>query len=86
MERILYFTDDFSQENQAYAKQHGLIIRNAKAYGTVDYLEQCDKVFGQVPKAYEHLPRFELDDAPDDDAPDGDVKPKLTRKPKEQAE
>lgn len=80
MERILYFTDDFSQENQAYAKQHGLIIRNAKAYGTVDYLEQCDKVFGQVPKAYEHLPRFEIDDAPD-----GDTKPKRTRKPKEQA-
>ena len=61
MERILYFTDDFSQENQAYAKQHGLIIRNAKAY--------------------EHLPRFELDDAPN-----GDVKPKRTRNPKEQAE
>lgn len=80
MERILYFTDDFSQENQAYAKQHGLIIRNAKAYGAVDYLEQCDKVCGQVPIAYEHLPRFELDDNVSDD----DTKPKRTRKLKEE--
>lgn len=61
MKKILYFTDDFSQENQDFAKEHGLLIRNAQAYETVDYLEKCDMVCGDVPLAYEQsYPIFEL--------------------------
>lgn len=61
MKKILYFTHDFSQENQDFAKEHGLLIRNAQAYETVDYLEKCDMVCGDVPLAYEQsYPIFEL--------------------------
>lgn len=60
MERILYFTTDFSDKNQAFAKEYGLLIRNAGAYGVIDFVERCDMVFGEIPKAYEHLPKFEL--------------------------
>lgn len=60
MERILYFTTDFSDKNQAFAKEQGLIIRNAHAYDVVDFIERCDKVCGDVPQAYQHLPQHEL--------------------------
>lgn len=76
MARILYFTDDFSPENQAYAKQHGLIIRNAKAYDEVDFLEQCDMVCGQVPKPY--LDKFAVFELPEQSGDAGDELAKLT--------
>lgn len=49
---ILYFTSDLSEENQAFAKENGLIIRDVSAYREGDFIEQCDAVFGDVPKAY----------------------------------
>lgn len=58
--KILYFTADFGEKNQQFAKDNGLIIRNAKAYDDVDYLEQCDAVCGDVPKAYANYPVHEL--------------------------
>lgn len=83
MKKILYFTDDFSQKNQDFAKENGLLIRNSQAYDAVDYLEKCDMVCGDVPLAYEQAyPIFELpqlgqsnhqepsnlpDDSPDDE-------------------
>ncbi|OOR86640.1 hypothetical protein B0181_11620 [Moraxella caviae] len=60
MAKILYFTTDFGQKNRALAKEHGLTIRNASQYKGDDFIEQCDFVFGDVPKQYQHLPVFEL--------------------------
>ena len=58
--KILYFTADFSEKNQKFAQENGLTTRNAKAYDDVDYLEQCDAVCGDVPKAYAGYPAHEL--------------------------
>lgn len=81
MKRILYFTDDFSQENQAHAKQHGLIIRNSLAYGDVDFVERCDMVCGNVPQAYQHLPVFELPKLGDDEKPKPKPRAKTEKEP-----
>lgn len=58
--KILYFTSDFSPENIAFAKSHGLKMRNAAAYYEDDSVELCDAVCGDVPAAYGHLPQHEL--------------------------
>ena len=51
--KILYFTRDFSPENVAFAKQHGLIMRNAAAVETSANVEPCDAVYGdEVPDTY----------------------------------
>ena len=51
--KILYFTRDFSPENVAFPKQHGLIMRNAAAVETSANVEPCDAVYGdEVPDAY----------------------------------
>lgn len=57
---ILYFTRDFSPENVAFAKASGLKMRNVNAYHDADSLEMADLVCGEVPKRYQHLPRFEI--------------------------
>ncbi|MFB6349477.1 hypothetical protein ACFBZI_08590 [Moraxella sp. ZJ142] len=64
--KILYFTTDFSDANLAYAKQHGLTVRDGLAYREIDFIETCDKVCGDVPDAYRHLPLFDekLDEKP----------------------
>ncbi|WP_323841587.1 MULTISPECIES: hypothetical protein [unclassified Moraxella] len=90
--KVLYFTDDFSQKNQDFAKSHGLTIRNKHAYGQIDFLEPCDAVCGEVPKAYlETYPVFDLSDEPSTktveltDEPDEQpkAKPKASRTKKE---
>lgn len=50
--KILYFTDDFSAENVAFAEQNRLTVRKASAYHEGDTLEICDAVCGDVPAAY----------------------------------
>ncbi|WLF84833.1 hypothetical protein [Moraxella sp. ZY210820] len=50
--RILYFTDDFSQENIQFAQQNGLTMRKRSAYHQIDTVEQCSAVCGDVPQAY----------------------------------
>lgn len=61
MQKILYFTRDFSAENQALAAQHHFVMRNANAYHDGDFIEQCDAVYGDVPQAYlDRFPLFEL--------------------------
>lgn len=68
--KILYFTDDFSAENVAYAEQNRLTIRKASAYYEGDTLEVCDAVCGDVPGVYaEHYPHHEID-APKQSNPD----------------
>lgn len=65
MQKILYFTRDFSAENQALAAQHHFVMRNANAYHDGDFIEQCDAVYGDVPQAYlDRFPLFELPQAP----------------------
>ena len=61
--KILYFPSDFSPENIAFAKSHGLKMRNAAAYYEGDSVELCDAVCGDVPAAYGHLPQHELPQA-----------------------
>lgn len=59
--KILYFTDDFSQENIVYAQTHGLTMRNVEAYYEGDSLEYADAVCGVVPDAYANkYPQHEL--------------------------
>lgn len=60
--RILYFTDDFSQENIQFAKKHGLTMRKRSAYTQVDTVEQCTAVCGDVPPAY--LDKYPLHELP----------------------
>lgn len=51
--KILYFTSDFGVENIAFAKQHGLIMRNAAAVETGVNVEPCDYVYGDdIPENY----------------------------------
>lgn len=50
--KILYFTDDFSAENVAFAERNRLTVRKASAYHESDTLEVCDAVCGDVPAAY----------------------------------
>ena len=52
MKRVIYFTDDFGQENIDKAKSMGLMIRDIRVYGHDDFLEQCDVVTGDAPKEY----------------------------------
>ncbi|WP_369581531.1 hypothetical protein [Kingella oralis] len=58
--RILYFTTDFSLENVAFAKQHGMIIRAANAIESAANVEVCDFVYGDVPAAYRVFPEYTL--------------------------
>lgn len=58
--KILYFTTDFSDKNIGYAKTNGLIMRDVSAYYEGDSVEICDKVCGDVPKAYEHIEKHNL--------------------------
>lgn len=58
--KILYFTTDFSTENVAFAKQHGMIIRAANAIDTAANVESCDAVYGDVPAAYRVFPEYTL--------------------------
>nr|DAM65769.1 MAG TPA: hypothetical protein [Caudoviricetes sp.] len=60
MMKILYFTTDFSTENVAFAKQHGMIIRAANAIDTAANVESCDAVYGDVPAAYRVFPEYTL--------------------------
>lgn len=60
--KILYFTTDFSVENIAFAEKHGLIMRNASAVETAANIESCDFVFGDVPKSYQNLPVYVIDE------------------------
>ncbi|QLB44472.1 hypothetical protein [Mannheimia pernigra] len=60
MKRILYFTTDFSAKNIAFASEQGVLMRNLNAYHPADTLENAEAVCGDVPKAYQHLPLFEL--------------------------
>lgn len=76
--KILYFTDDFGAKNQEFAKQHGLTIRNAKAFSDDDFLEQCDAVYGDVPKAY--ADKYPLHELPKEQ---GGQEPKSKAKTKE---
>ncbi len=48
----LYFTDDFSPENVAKLKEQGYILRDSRAYKVGDFIEACDEVAGNPPKAY----------------------------------
>ena len=57
--KILYFTRDFSAKNVAFAKQHGLTMRNAGAVDTGVNPEPCDAVYGDdVPSVY--LEKYEI--------------------------
>ena len=60
--KILYFTTDFTVENVAFAKKHGLTIRHASAVETAANIESCDFVFGDVPKSYQNLPVYVIDE------------------------
>lgn len=60
MSKILYFTDDFSDKNIGYAKGNGLTMRDVRAYEPDDFIEKCDAVTGDVPKAYSKLPKYEV--------------------------
>lgn len=60
MKRVLYFTTDFSSENIAFAKEHGLLMRNLNAHHVSDTLENADFACGDVPEAYKYLPTFDL--------------------------
>lgn len=60
--KILYFTTDFTVENVAFAKKHGLTIRHASAVETAANIEPCDFVFGDVPKSYQNLPVYVIDE------------------------
>lgn len=77
MKKILYFTDDFGLDNQAFAKKHGLIIRNASAYKDNDFLEKCDAVYGKVPQAY--LDKYPLHKLATDE-PKAEAEPKAEPK------
>lgn len=84
--KILFFIRDFSPENLALAKEQGLIIRDAKAYTSIDFLETCDFVCGDVPKAYADVyPLYDLtgghsDVGVDDTLVADEPKPKRRRK------
>ena len=58
--KILYFTNDYSPENLAFAKQHGMIIRAANAIESAANVEACDFVYGDVPAAYRVFPEYTL--------------------------
>ena len=60
MSKILYFTDDFSDKNIDYAKENGLTMRDVRAHEPDDFIEKCDAVTGDVPKAYSKLPKHEV--------------------------
>lgn len=72
--KILYFTDDFSAENMAFAKRNHLTVRRASAYHDGDTLENCDAVCGDVPTAYaDRYPLHDIDiksEQSADDKPD----------------
>lgn len=52
--KILYFTDDFSRENQAYAEKYNLSMRDLRAFRRFAHerVEICDAVCGEVPDVY----------------------------------
>lgn len=60
MPKVLYFTDDFSPENIAKAKDTGVIMRDTRAYNPDDFIETCDGVTGDVPDGYKHLPKHSM--------------------------
>ena len=71
--KILYFTDNFSAENLAFAEQNRLTVRRASAYHEGDTLENCDAVCGDVPTAYADrypLHDIEIKEQAADDKPD----------------
>ena len=62
MKKILFFTVDFGAANIAFARKHGLTMRNVAAYYVGDTLENADAVCGDVPDAY--LARYPVVDVP----------------------
>lgn len=60
MPKVLYFTDDFSPENIAKAKDAGVIMRDTRAYNPEDFIETCDAVTGDVPDGYKQLPKHSM--------------------------
>lgn len=84
--RILYFTDDFSQENIQFAKKHGLTMRKRSAYTQVDTVEQCTAVCGDVPPAY--LDKYPLHELPktEQQKAEAEVKTKAEAEAKAKAE
>ena len=63
--KILYFTKDYSPENLAFAKAHGMIIRAADAIESAVNVESCDFVYGEVPAAYRVFPEYTLPETSD---------------------
>lgn len=71
--KILYFTDDFTAQNVAFAERNRLTVRKASAYHEGDTLETCDAVCGDVPAAYAErypLHDIEIEAQAADDKPD----------------
>ena len=81
MKKILFFTADFGKANIAFAREHGLTMRNVAAYYVGDTLENADAVCGNVPDAY--LARYPVFDLPKQ-APLLDVKKLTAEKLKEE--
>lgn len=45
MKKVLFFTADFGDMNVAFAREHGLTMRNVAAYYVGDTLENADAVW-----------------------------------------
>lgn len=60
MSKILYFTDDFSDKNIAYARENGFTMRDVRVHNPDDFIETCDAVTGDIPKEYSKLPKHEV--------------------------
>lgn len=77
-----------------YSKNGALVDGVVGHYRNPAYFEKAENVdkvmiigdYPHVKKAYEQKGVEIVGDVADDDAPDGDTKPKRTRKPKEQVE
>lgn len=56
MKKVLWFIKgDITEKHIAEAKSKGLTIRSADAYHDGDFIEVCDGVTGDAPKAYADL-------------------------------